>query len=172
MGWTTPKTWAFQEGVESAELNTHLRDNLNAIGGPIVRLRKPADQSVANTTLTNDTTFTFSIAASEVWGVELHAATSIDGNSDWKHHWSVPSGATGHHWWLGAPGPEFNRQDLATDGVIGKSSTTFTGLDFYATIVNSTTPGSVTFQFALFTAAGGSSTVYANALMIAYRISP
>lgn len=31
MAWTTPKTWAVSEVVTAAMLNTHLKDNLNAI---------------------------------------------------------------------------------------------------------------------------------------------
>ena len=34
MGWTTPKTWATNELVTAAMLNTHLRDNLNFLFTP------------------------------------------------------------------------------------------------------------------------------------------
>lgn len=33
MAWTTPRTWVAGEVVTAALLNTHLRDNLNAISG-------------------------------------------------------------------------------------------------------------------------------------------
>ncbi|MBN1200610.1 MAG: hypothetical protein JXJ20_02020 [Anaerolineae bacterium] len=34
MAWTTPKTWSTSELVTAAMLNTHLRDNLNALKAP------------------------------------------------------------------------------------------------------------------------------------------
>ena len=34
MAWTAPRTWAAAETVTAALLNTHLRDNLKAIGDP------------------------------------------------------------------------------------------------------------------------------------------
>lgn len=33
MAWTTPKTWATGDLVTAVDLNTHLRDNLNALKG-------------------------------------------------------------------------------------------------------------------------------------------
>jgi hypothetical protein len=46
--WTTPKTWADEELVTANLLNTHLRDNLNALKAP------PSDQVVRN----NDAAYT------------------------------------------------------------------------------------------------------------------
>ena len=34
MSWTAPRTWVAGETVTAALMNTHVRDNLNAIGGP------------------------------------------------------------------------------------------------------------------------------------------
>lgn len=34
MNWTTPKTWQVDELLTAADLNTHLRDNLNALKAP------------------------------------------------------------------------------------------------------------------------------------------
>jgi hypothetical protein len=34
MAWTTPRTWVAGEVVTAALLNTHLRDNLDALGNP------------------------------------------------------------------------------------------------------------------------------------------
>lgn len=34
MAWTTPKTWNVDELLTAANLNTHLRDNLNALKSP------------------------------------------------------------------------------------------------------------------------------------------
>ncbi len=35
MAWTTPKTWTTGELVTAAQLNTHIRDNLNALFNPV-----------------------------------------------------------------------------------------------------------------------------------------
>lgn len=40
MAWTTPRTWAASELVTATLLNTHLRDNLNALKNP------PADYAI------------------------------------------------------------------------------------------------------------------------------
>ncbi len=34
MTWTTPKTWQVDELVTAADMNTHIRDNLNALKSP------------------------------------------------------------------------------------------------------------------------------------------
>ena len=34
MPWTTPKTWATNEVVTAANMNTHLRDNMAFLGSP------------------------------------------------------------------------------------------------------------------------------------------
>src|SRR5574343_520667 len=34
MAWTTPKTWTVDEVVGASDMNTHLRDNLNALKTP------------------------------------------------------------------------------------------------------------------------------------------
>ena len=34
MAWTTPKTWTVDEVVGASDMNTHLRDNLNALKDP------------------------------------------------------------------------------------------------------------------------------------------
>jgi len=48
MAWTTPKTWAVDELITATNLNTHLRDNLNALKSPPKDL---VDISAANYTV-------------------------------------------------------------------------------------------------------------------------
>lgn len=51
MAWTTPRTWVTAEVVTAAQLNTHVRDNLNflrAMHG--VQATNSGTQSIANTT--------------------------------------------------------------------------------------------------------------------------
>lgn len=52
MAWTTPKTWATNEVVTSANMNTHLRDNMLFVGSPPVCVVSASGQSVSNNTLT------------------------------------------------------------------------------------------------------------------------
>jgi hypothetical protein len=170
MAWTTPRTWTDGELVDDSILNTHIRDNFLAIGPTITRARTTADVSVvASTTLANLTGISFAIGASEIWTVALHGMVSIDATGDYKSNWTVPSGATGHHWVVGAS-VGASRQDFTTAAVLGVTATTEYGIDEFAAIVNSTTAGTVQFQFAQ-NSASGTDTWRANAFMIATRLS-
>ena len=81
MAWTD-KTWAFQEGVESAEMN-QLRDNFRLVG-PHLIARKTADEPItSNTTPQNDDHLLMSVAANEVW------------HTEWNLQFTTPSAATG-----------------------------------------------------------------------------
>ena len=56
MAWTTPKTWAVDELVTASMLNTHLRDNLNALKAPptaSVEVDDSADYTTTSTTFTD-----------------------------------------------------------------------------------------------------------------------
>ena len=51
MTWTDPKTWTVGEKIRSADLNTHVRDNLDYLyDAPQIAVRLTADQEVANAT--------------------------------------------------------------------------------------------------------------------------
>jgi len=53
MGWTTPKTWATNEVVTAANMNTHVRDNVSFLGSPPACSVKAAGaQSISNATTT------------------------------------------------------------------------------------------------------------------------
>jgi hypothetical protein len=56
MPWTTPKTWVVNEKVGASDLNTHLRDNLNALKAPSTLIT--AFASGALSAVTTATTFT------------------------------------------------------------------------------------------------------------------
>jgi hypothetical protein len=174
MAWTTPKTWAFQEGVESAELNLHLRDNLNAIGGPIARARKTADQSVtASSTLVDCTDLGFAIAASEVWVIQLHLAVTCSAAGDWKHAWTVPAGCTGEQWdqsfFSGTGSDGHGVSSITASNVTAVSADAAGVFAIGAAVTNSTTAGTVQFQFAQ-NSPSGTATVQANSFLIAHRI--
>lgn len=52
MTWTTPKTWQVDELLTAADLNTHLRDNLNALKAPPTAHVACAESSDYTTTST------------------------------------------------------------------------------------------------------------------------
>lgn len=52
MAWTDPRTWVTGELVTAALLNTHLRDNLKAIGDPWTAYTPTCSWTVGNGTLT------------------------------------------------------------------------------------------------------------------------
>jgi hypothetical protein len=53
MAWTTPRTWATNDGLTASLLNQHLRDNLNHLyGAPRCRVRRTTTQSIATGTWT------------------------------------------------------------------------------------------------------------------------
>jgi hypothetical protein len=52
MAWTTPRTWVASEIVNDATLNTHVRDNLNAIvNPPYVHVRAASTTTTIGTTI-------------------------------------------------------------------------------------------------------------------------
>ena len=66
MAWTVPRTWVTGEQVTAALMNTHVRDNLLAIGGTFVY--KGSDESVdTTTTVQDDDALKFTVGANELW---------------------------------------------------------------------------------------------------------
>jgi hypothetical protein len=74
VAWTTPRTWVAGETVTAALLNTHVRDNMNAIDPTVVgtgparigaRATTAATQAIATTTVTTLTGGTSAWTASE-----------------------------------------------------------------------------------------------------------
>lgn len=51
MGWTTPRTWVTNEVVTSAQLNTHVRDDLSALAS-CARVYNSANIAISNATNT------------------------------------------------------------------------------------------------------------------------
>lgn len=88
-----PKTWAFQESVESSELNAELRDALTVATHLLGR--KSADQIVNNSsTLVNVTDLSFTVAVNEIWHVQAWLLCDSNGTADIKFGWTLPASAT------------------------------------------------------------------------------
>lgn len=101
MAWTNPKTWAFQEGLTSANFNLHIRDNLLALGPHLV-VRKTLDESVTSSTLLqNDDVLLMAVAANEIWHVQLCLSFSaVQATGDLKVAFTFPAGGE-----IGMTGP-------------------------------------------------------------------
>jgi hypothetical protein len=171
MAWTTPKTWAFQEGVESAELNIHLRDNLNALYRVLVR--KTADESVANNTMQDDNELFWSIGANETWGFNVYIGSYVNGNADWQHTFNTPSGATGvtmdQGTVCGVAGYH-GVQSIGTSVAYGGTSTGDGTIHIYGVVANGSNAGNVNFRWAQLTTFGGDpSIVRAGSFLTAQR---
>jgi hypothetical protein len=79
MGWTSPRTWVASEIVTAALLNTHLRDNLNAINGFV---RKTADESVtSSTTLQNDDHLSIAIPGAGSYEIDISLGITSAANA-------------------------------------------------------------------------------------------
>lgn len=55
MAWTTPRTWVAGETVTAALLNTHVRDNLKAVGDPWTTYTPTWTAATTNPTIGNGT---------------------------------------------------------------------------------------------------------------------
>jgi hypothetical protein len=55
MAWTNPRTWLAAETVTAALMNTHLRDNLKAIGDPFVAYTPTWTAATTNPSIGNGT---------------------------------------------------------------------------------------------------------------------
>lgn len=94
MGWTSPRTWVTSEVVTAALMNTHIRDNLNAINGFV---RKTADESVtSSTTLQNDDHLLFSIGATGTYVMDwfLIGTSAANAAGDLNVAWTFPTAST------------------------------------------------------------------------------
>jgi hypothetical protein len=87
MAWTTPKTWNVDELLTAANLNTHLRDNLNALKAP------PTAHYECNESSDYSTTSTSFV---DVDGTNLALTLTTGGGDVLVHfHGSVRHGAVG-----------------------------------------------------------------------------
>jgi hypothetical protein len=92
MAWTAPRTWVTGEVVTAAIMNTHVRDNLNAMESHLI-VRKTSDQSVTSSTaLVNDTALSMAVAASEVWLLDWTILYTASSTGDLKTAWTFPGG--------------------------------------------------------------------------------
>lgn len=110
MGWTSPRTWVTSEVVTASVMNTHVRDNLNALNGFV---RKTADESVtSSTTLQNDDHLLYTIGATGSYVIDVHlfATSAANAAGDINIAFTFPTGS----FYVGGTGPDTG---LASGGV-------------------------------------------------------
>jgi hypothetical protein len=175
MAFTVPKTWSVGETLTAANFNTHIRDNQLSFG-PHLIARKASDQNVtASTTLVNDDTlFTPSIAANEIWRLTL-VHSVITGAGGMKSTWSIPTSSELQMLMTGEGVSALLQQARQT------ASDTPT-LNYLANIasarlyvmevlfINAGTAGAVTFRWAQ-TSASGTSTIKANSTLWGVKLA-
>jgi hypothetical protein len=131
MGWTAPATWTVGELVLASKLNTHVRDNMLAVG-PHLIVRKTADESVtSSTTLQNDDHLVFTGGVNEVWQVGLTILYEGSATGDIKIAFTYPTGS-GFKLALGASGvtngPTAQNDAAVSDGASPSNSLVYFGI--------------------------------------------
>ena len=171
MAWTTPKTWSAGETLTAANFNTHIRDNLNAIGAH-QRIRKTVTESLSsNTTLQDDDHLLFAVAANEVWAWQSVVSVTCDASGGIKFTFTAPSGATGH-WNYRTPAPVGSSGGPAFTTTTAHTVTMTSGPhDLSGVVVNGATPGNITFQWAQQASSGAATQVLVDSFLIAHRIA-
>jgi hypothetical protein len=179
--FTEPKTWAFQEGVESAELNV-IRDILRSMGPHLIG-RKTSDQSVTSSTVLVDCTgLDLTVAANEIWQIEyrLRMVAGISGAGGYKLAWTFPASAE-----LEMQGVSLNSaaavrldyaygttsiaQGLSMDVAVPSASVN--SLFYHGFYVGAGTAGTVKLQFAQYNSNATSTTIKAHSTCWAVQLA-
>ena len=181
MPWTAPKTWSVAEVVTAANMNTHLRDNLNYIN--VQHKVRTADQSSTTTTLANDDTLFFAVLANEVWLIETHLLIDSNATAGFKCTWTVPGGASikwggqmdlsgANIMWMGDTSNSSNALKNATETqtYASPAAGNIWGVTIRGIATVAGTAGNVQFQWAQGTASG-TTIAKAGSLFIAHRVS-
>lgn len=181
MGWTSPRTWVASEVVTASLMNTHVRDNLNAINGFV---RKTADESVtSNAVQQNDDHLLYTIGATGTYLVDvfLYATSAANAAGDIRVGFSFPTG-TMHFSALGADDTlasgsaqigQWASILSATSGTsflaMGLSTSTL-GIQVHGILI-ATATGTLQFQWAQFGSNANASTVKSGSHMLVRQVA-
>jgi hypothetical protein len=152
--------------------------NQNVGIGQIVVTRKTADESVTSSaTLQDDDELTFAIAASEVWQFEAELlVTGTFANHGWAYQVNAPAGAggrIGQTFLIGSNVNGTNAGPSAGQSIAAASFVAAGGgvVRIAGTVVNSTTAGNVTIQWAQGTSSGSALSVLAGSYLKRMRVA-
>lgn len=157
MAYTEPRTWTDTEFVDDDIMNAAIRDNFRSMG-PHLIARRTADQSVTSTTFANDDTlFTPSIPANEIWQFRMliRASTGAGGLST---SFSIPTSSEMLMTWVGDASVQ-NFRLIASDGsqfdyIVNNTNGRFYVMD--GLFINAGNAGAITHRVKLTTASGTS----------------
>lgn len=174
MVWTTPRTWSDGELENAAVFNTHVRDNLEAIGQH-VRIRKNTTESlVSSTTLQDDDELLWAVEINTKWAFEIYLRYNSGTTPDIKTAFSIPAGVSGAVTRIHVTGGALTMTEssalttvVASDGTGGAASILMTG----TLICGGVSPGNVVLQWAQNTSDAGSTQVLLGSHLIAHRIA-
>ena len=158
-------------------MNAHVRDEF--LMTPHIVVRKTADESVSSSTaLQDDNHLFFALAANEIWYVRfcLYVIDASNGTASFKAHFTGPASCV---WSLNAIGldqggstirqHEFNNSaDLQTD-FLGRSAGQ--SYDIHGFVVNSSTAGNFTLQWAQQVSNASAVTVKANSFVWGQKLA-
>lgn len=130
MAWTTPKSWLAGSPLGASELNTHLRDNMNALKAP------PTD--LHDITASHNTTST---SWGDVDGTNLALTITTTGGDILVSFSGAGSMAAGGN--FGYLGISLDGVDLYTNGIVYTTVAGYVGLSF-AVLLQSVAAGSHT----------------------------
>lgn len=173
--WTAPRTWVAGEKPTAATLNTHVRDQLEALNGYVV---KAADESVtSSTTHQDDNHLTYTIPQAGTYIADWHigVTSAADAAGDISVRFTFPAGTLHvHHYGLTTSLPSATEADLrAPFGAEASSpstartfgaSTNSTSL-LIRTVLQATASGTLTLQWAQATSNANATTVEAGSNM-------
>ena len=97
--WTAPRTWVAAEKPSAATMNSHIRDNLEALNGFV---HKTSDESVTSSTvLQNDNELLWSIpqAGTYVFDLHIYALSAANAAGDIKVGFTFPTGTMHFSGW-------------------------------------------------------------------------
>lgn len=179
--WTAPRTWVAGEKPTAATLNTHIRDNLEAINGYVL---KTADEPVtSSTTHQDDNALTYTIPQAGTYIAEfwIAASSAADAAGDISVRFTFPTG-TLHSQYMGLTTalPSATEADLrapsATDASSPSTARSFgvstnqTSLLIRAVLV-ATASGTLTLQWAQAASNASATTVKAGSNMTIRQVA-
>jgi len=180
MGWTTPRTWVAAEKPSAATMNAHIRDNLVALNGYVL---KTADESVTSSTaLQNDNHLLYTIGATGTYAFDLYLLATSDANAagDINIAFTFPTGTL--RLWGPGPDPALASGTLAqgrfaagavTSGTAWQDfglSTTSLGFNIHGLFI-ATATGTLQFQWAQFASNANATTVRAGSHLIVKQVA-
>ena len=181
MAWTAPRTWVAAEKPPASTLNTHIRDNLIALNGYVL---KTADESVTSSTaLQNDNHLLFTIGATGtyVFDLWLDATSAANAAGDISVGFTFPTGTL--RLWGPGSDPALASGTLAqskfaadmnvTSGVAWQDfglSTTSLGFNIHG-LFTATATGTLQFQWAQFASNASATTVRAGSHLIVKQVA-